>query len=53
MKKENKTFYTCAVSEKSLKEVRQVKHKSLPDMLHILLHNQTILNSKINELLNK
>ena len=53
MKKENKTFYGCTVLEKSLKEARQSNFRSLPDMFSILLHNQTIINEKIEKILNK
>lgn len=50
---EDKTFYGCTVSEKSLDDTRRIKRLSLPDMFRILLHNQTIINDKLSQLLKK
>ena len=49
-----KNFYGCTVSSKELSAARVRARKtmmSLPDMFHILLHNQTIMNEKLNDLL--
>ena len=49
-----KNFYACKISNRNLDEVRQANIKKglvTSDMFNILLHNQTILNEKLNKLL--
>ena len=49
-----KNFYACKILNEELEKARgrsKACSLSLPDMFHILLYNQTILNEKLNELL--
>lgn len=53
-------FYACTIADGEMDKVRKEEKKTsvgdrspmgLPDMFHILLHNQTIINEKLNDLL--
>ena len=59
-KLKGKTFYACTIQNKEVNRVRkkekatavgEINPIGLPDMFHILLHNQTIMNEKLNDLL--
>lgn len=55
-KLEDVTFYGCRIPKKEL-NIAQIRDKankgslSLSDTLLILIHNQTIMNEKLNDLL--
>jgi len=58
IKVKNKNLFGINISEEDFKAAKEsfidpIKILSIPDMFCILLHNQTIINSKLNNLLNK
>lgn len=59
---EDKTFYDCVILNKEIDKTNKKELAtlvgdqnplSLPDMFHLLLHNQTIINEKLSKLLKK